>query len=170
MALAGIGLGFPSLMIYRQDKQRPAFHEEQELERLAGLKLQPDKIWKTPPILQHGDLRFALLVCSELTNISYRAALRGKIDALFVPEWNQDTETFNALVDRSVNMLTNHASSRSNFFQRKTTGAAFISSMPFKMRALSSGIEATRIWRRKVRAIFEKAHSIRLSQEPCLGV
>lgn len=101
-ALSHDGLGFPSLMIYRQDKQRPAFHEEQELKRLAGLELKPDKVWKTPPILQHGDLRFALLVCSELTNISHRAALRGKVDALFVPEWNQDTETFNALVESAA--------------------------------------------------------------------
>lgn len=101
-ALSHDGLGFPSLMIYRQDKQRPAFHEEQELESLAGLELKPDRVWKTPPILQHGDLRFALLVCSELTNISYRAALRGKVDALFVPEWNQDTETFNALVESAA--------------------------------------------------------------------
>lgn len=101
-ALSHDGLGFPSLMIYRQDKQRPAFHEEQELARLAGLELKPDRVWKTPPILQHGDLRFALLVCSELTNISHRAALRGKVDALFVPEWNQDTETFNALVESAA--------------------------------------------------------------------
>lgn len=101
-ALSHDGLGFPSLMIYRQDKQRPAFHEELELERLAGLELKPDKVWKTPPILQHGDLRFAMLVCSELTNISHRAALRGKVDALFVPEWNPDTETFNALVESAA--------------------------------------------------------------------
>lgn len=101
-ALSHDGLGFPSLMIYRQDKQRPAFHEEQELERLAGLELKPDKVWKTPPVLQHGDLRFALMVCSELTNISHRAALRGKVDALFVPEWNQDTDTFNALVESAA--------------------------------------------------------------------
>ncbi|NML44097.1 Reverse transcriptase [Ramlibacter sp. G-1-2-2] len=101
-ALSHDGLGFPSLMIYRQDKQRPAFHEEQELERLAGLELKPDKVWKTPPVLQHGDLRFALLVCSELTNISHRAALRGKVDALFVHEWNQDTDTFNALVESAA--------------------------------------------------------------------
>jgi hypothetical protein len=95
------GLGFPSLMVYRQDKQRPALHEEQELHRLNGLKLQPEDQWRpdVPPIIQHGDFRFALLVCSELTNIRYRAALRGKVDALFVPEWNQDTETFNALVE-----------------------------------------------------------------------
>lgn len=103
-ALLHDGLGFPSLMIYRQDKQRPAFHEERELERLAGLKLAPDPDgkWKSPPVLQHGDFRFALLVCSELTNIGYRAALRGRIDALFVPEWNQDTETFNSLVESAA--------------------------------------------------------------------
>ena len=66
------------------------------------MELKPDKPWKTPPILQHGDLRFALLICSELTNIHYRAALRGKVDALFVPEWNQDSETFNALVESAA--------------------------------------------------------------------
>ena len=101
-ALSHDGLGFPSMMIYRQDKQRPALHEEQELQRLAGLKMRPDKTWTTPPILQHGDFRFSLLVCSELTNISYRAALRGQVDALFVPEWNQDTETFNAMVESAA--------------------------------------------------------------------
>lgn len=96
------GLGFPSVLIYRQDKQRPALHEEQEIHRLGGLKLRPDKAWTTPPIVQHGDFRFSLLVCSELTNIAYRSALRGKVDALFVPEWNQDTETFNALVESAA--------------------------------------------------------------------
>jgi hypothetical protein len=101
-ALSHDGLGFPSLMIYRQDKQRPALHEEQELQRLAGLEMKPEKIWKTPPILQHGDIRFAFLICSELTNISHRSALRGKVDVLFVPEWNQDTETFNALVESAA--------------------------------------------------------------------
>lgn len=101
-ALSHDGLGFPSLMIYRQDKQRPALHEEQELQRLAGLEMKPDKVWKTPPIIQHGDLRFTMLICSELTNIRYRADLRGKVDALFVPEWNPDTETFNALVESAA--------------------------------------------------------------------
>ena len=103
-ALSHDGLGFPSLMIYRQDKQSPALHEEQEIHRLAGLEMKPETSWKggIPPIVQHGDFRFALLVCSELTNISYRAALRGKVDALFVPEWNQDTETFNPLVESAA--------------------------------------------------------------------
>jgi hypothetical protein len=96
-------LGFPSLMIYRQDKQHSALHEEQELQRLAGLKMKPETPWRIqPPIIQHGNICFAFLICSELTNISYRAALRGKVDALFVPEWNQDTETFNALVESAA--------------------------------------------------------------------
>ena len=103
-ALTHDGLGFPSMMIYRQDKQRPALHEEQELQRLAGLEMKPDpgKAWKIPPVIQHGKFRFAMLVCSELTNISYRAALRGEVDALFVPEWNKDTESFNALVESAA--------------------------------------------------------------------
>ena len=98
------GLGFPSLMVYRQDKQIPALHEEQELFRLAGTSLKPAMPWKgqSPPIIQHGNFYFALLNCSELTNIRYRAELRGKVDALFVPEWNSDTDTFNALVESAA--------------------------------------------------------------------
>lgn len=98
------GLGFPSLMLYRQDKQRPALHEEQELFRLAGLHMQPaqEQQWQHPPVIQHGDFRFAIMICSELTNIRYRADLRGQVDALFVPEWNPDTDTFNALVESAA--------------------------------------------------------------------
>ncbi len=101
-ALLHDGLGFPSQMIYRQDKQRPAYHEELEIKHLADLEMRPEKAWKTPPIIQHGDFRFAMLVCSELTNIQYRAALRGQIDALFVPEWNPDTTSFNSLVESAA--------------------------------------------------------------------
>lgn len=101
-ALSHDGLGFPSMLVYRQDKQRPALHEEQEIKRLAGLELRPDKAWTKPPVIQHGTFRFAMLVCSELTNISYRTALRGEVDAVFIPEWNQDTETFNSLVESAA--------------------------------------------------------------------
>lgn len=43
-----------------------------------------------------------MLICSELTNIHLRARLRGKVDALIVPAWNQDLTTFNALVESAV--------------------------------------------------------------------
>jgi hypothetical protein len=101
-ALSHDGFGFPSSVVYRQDKQRPALHEEQELKQRAGLEMKPEAPWEKPLIIQHGEFRFALLICSELTNIGYRAALRGRVDALFVPEWNQDTETFNALVESAA--------------------------------------------------------------------
>ena len=42
--------------------------------------------------------------------------------------------------------------------------------IPLSIRSFSSSLEVTRIWRKNVRAIFEKAHSTKLSQEPCLGV
>ena len=101
-ALTYDGLGFPSMMLYRQDKQQPALHEEKELQRIAGITMKPESPWDTPPIIKHGEIQLAILICSELTNITYRSALRGKVDALFVPEWNRDTETFNALVESAA--------------------------------------------------------------------
>ncbi|TFD91233.1 reverse transcriptase domain-containing protein [Cryobacterium serini] len=101
-ALAHDGLGFPSMMIYRQDKQQLALHEEQELHRLGGLKLHSSSAEQPLTVIHHGGFSFAILVCSELTNINHRARLRGQIDALFVPEWNRDTTTFEALVESAA--------------------------------------------------------------------
>src|SRR5690554_3587552 len=42
------------------------------------------------------------MICSELTNIRYRGDLRGKVDALFVSEWNPDTDTFSSLIESSA--------------------------------------------------------------------
>ncbi len=74
------------------------------------------------------------------------------------------------LVVRSVKTDTYQVTPRSNLFQRNTTGDALISAMPLRMRCFRSSLEVTRMCRRNVRAILEKAHSIKLSQEPCLGV
>ncbi len=103
-ALSHDALGFPSTMIYCQSKQRPALSEERLLESIAGLRLDSAPCWKKqrPPLINHGGFQFGMLLCSELTNISYRTALRGKVDALFVPEWNRDTESFNALVESAA--------------------------------------------------------------------
>ena len=102
-ALSHDALGFPATMIYRQDKQFPAHHEEIELQRIGNRRLRTQLTrWTQPPIIDHGGFQFATLVCSELTNIHSRASLRGKVDALFVPEWNQDTVSFNALVESAA--------------------------------------------------------------------
>lgn len=84
--------------LYRQDKQRPARPEKKILDELH-LKLAPQQRWRLPPVVEHGDFRFAMLICSELTNIDYRAHLRGAVDALIVPEWNMDVHWFEALVE-----------------------------------------------------------------------
>ncbi|MFH5232644.1 reverse transcriptase domain-containing protein [Antrihabitans spumae] len=95
------GVGY---VVYPQDKQRPAPAEEQWLYNLGRLRLVPKVRWRhpVPPVIAHGDFRFAMLICSELTNIEYRAALRGRVDALVVPEWNKDLHTFQALVESAA--------------------------------------------------------------------
>ena len=101
-ALRHSHFGFPSHLVYRQDKQRPAPNEKVALAEWESLYLRPLRTWDAPPVLHHGDFHFAVVVCSELTNIAYRSSLRGKIDALFVPEWNQDIHTFESLVESAA--------------------------------------------------------------------
>ena len=99
LRLDGFGLQF---FVYQQDKQRPARPEAKEVLGPAGRSLNPARKWRFPPVIEHTGLRFALLICSELTNIAYRAHLRGAVDTLFVPEWNQDLHSFEALVESSA--------------------------------------------------------------------
>ena len=104
-SLIDYSFGFPIFSIYRQDKQSPAVGEARNLSAIKGLSLLPENHFPEtstgpcPPIIQHGNFRFSILVCSELTNIHYKASLRGKIDCLFVVEWNRDINTFNDLVN-----------------------------------------------------------------------
>lgn len=94
-------LGYRTHMVYVQEKERPAPAEEADLHNRAGKLLKP-KEKPSKPIIQHGPLRFGILICSELTNIDFRQPLRGKVDALFVPEWNQDTNSFASIVEASA--------------------------------------------------------------------
>ena len=94
--------GFPGNAIYIQDKRLPAHKEALNLLNEAGKTLEPEAPWSSLPIIDHQGFRFSVLICSELTNIDHRAAVRGRIDALFIPEWNPDTETFSALVESAA--------------------------------------------------------------------
>jgi hypothetical protein len=93
--------GLRMAIVYRQRKARPALHEELELKSIGGLELA-DLGEGDRPVLQHGKFQFGILVCSELTNVDYRKGFRGKVDAVFVPEWNKDTETFSSLMEASA--------------------------------------------------------------------
>lgn len=101
-ALSIGGLGFPACIVVRQDKQRPAPQEKLDLMNLRSLRLIPELAWQSPPVICHGEFRMGLLICSELTNIAYRSDLRGRVDALLVPEYNRDLHTFDALVNSAA--------------------------------------------------------------------
>lgn len=94
-------LGYPSWCVLTQHKVNPAHHEREELRRKFGLEMRPRdaSTSKKRPIYNHCGFRFGLLICSELTDMKLRVRFRGKIDALFVLSWNQDLESFSALVD-----------------------------------------------------------------------
>ena len=89
-------------MIVKQDKLAAAIHEEEDLRCYAGVKLVPENKDNKCVIIKHGDFYFGILICSELTNIDYRAQFRGYVDAIFVPEWNQDTEMFGSLIEAAA--------------------------------------------------------------------
>lgn len=87
---------------YKQDKQSAAHGERKNLLHEKNLRLAPESEWTTPPIIRHENHFFGLLICSELTNIHHRASFSGKVDTLFVPQWNQDLNTFSALVESAA--------------------------------------------------------------------
>ncbi len=92
--------GYRSNIAYFQPKFSPAHGERQELAKIkAGPLFEPDEIACIPTVFTHRGFCFSVLICSDLTNISHRNRLRGKIDALFALEWNKDTKTFSSLVE-----------------------------------------------------------------------
>ena len=103
--------GFPTVSVYKFEKSRAALHESEELFRRGKTSLISDVITGSAdvkPIVRHGDIvanrtfDFSTVICSDLTNIDYRTQLRGRIDALFVPSWNQDADVFSSIVESAA--------------------------------------------------------------------
>jgi len=92
-------IGFKYMKFFRQDKQVGAHGESIELKNIANIELKPKKAYEDKNIYKHGNFYFSSLICNELTDIEYRMKFRGKIDALFIVEWNRDIKSFNALVE-----------------------------------------------------------------------
>lgn len=101
-AIVNTEFGFRTMATFSQDKQFPAHGERRNLAAQHGYRLEPGNRWQLPPIVSHDGFCFSMVVCSELTNIEYRASLRGEIDMLIVPEWNQDLHTFEPLVESAA--------------------------------------------------------------------
>lgn len=86
-----------------QDKTIPAFHEERELFDVGAKVLSPES--ETKFIVKHNSHFFSGMICNDLLNIDNRQPLRGKIDTLFVLEWNKDTDMYNHIVSTTSNDL-----------------------------------------------------------------
>ncbi len=94
-------IGFSTPVRIWQEKREPAVGEDKELTSKFG------KSWaSTPsskkPIYRHNDFYFGVMVCSELQNSKARVRFQGVIDALMVLSWNQDLDTFSALVEATA--------------------------------------------------------------------
>jgi hypothetical protein len=94
--------GYTTNLCLFQGKECAAWHEADQLNALGKRlpKYKPDKTRHA--VYVHGGLCFGVLICSELTNIRNRALFQGKVDALFIPEWNPDLESFGTLVEAAA--------------------------------------------------------------------
>jgi len=95
--------GYLTNFVVLQPKQAPAWKELVELQDTFGKRFAkrtkgaPDR-----PVYMHADFCFGVLICSELSDIANRLRFQGQVDALFVPEWNSDLDTFSALVESAA--------------------------------------------------------------------
>jgi predicted amidohydrolase len=98
---------YSSNVAFIQPKFAPAHKERIELRRRnghgpAGRLFTPKGSAARTRVYSHRGFCFGVLICSDLTNIVHRHALRGAIDALFILEWNPDTATFASLVEATA--------------------------------------------------------------------
>ena len=94
-------MGFPTTVRIWQEKREPAVGEDKELTSKFGKKWSSTELLKKP-IYQHNDFFFGVMVCSELQNSKARVHFQGKVDSLMVLSWNQDLDTFSALVEAAA--------------------------------------------------------------------
>lgn len=98
--------GYASHIVRLQPKFAPA-HQEREVLRTAvpgkrRVLYHPTGLLAMPTLYVHRGYCFSALLCSDVTNIEHRNALRGELDTLFILEWNQDVKTFSSLVEATA--------------------------------------------------------------------
>ena len=57
---------------------------------------------QTKSVYVHNGTHFGVMVCSELQNSKARIKFQGEVDALMVLSWNQDLDTFAALIESTA--------------------------------------------------------------------
>ena len=97
-------LGFPASVKIWQPKLEPAVEEDKVLISRYGKQWAYSELCnhKVKPIYVHNGTCFGLMVCSELQNSKARVGFQGEVDALMVLSWNQDLETFSALIEAAA--------------------------------------------------------------------
>lgn len=95
--------GYPSSLLFLQPKLLPAHDEKKHLEKYNREFYSISGDFKEClPIYNHNGFHFGVLICSDLTNPVNRVHFQGKVDALFVLEFNPDLKTFNFLVESAA--------------------------------------------------------------------
>lgn len=98
--------GYSTSVAMLQPKLAAAWGERKEIKKVGRLSLEPaDRYSLSLPVYAHGDFCFATLICSDLTTLKNRNTLQGHVDCVFVPEWNQDLETFGSLIEATTHDL-----------------------------------------------------------------
>jgi hypothetical protein len=103
VALRTVFPGYSTGLFLLQPKRQPAWQERALLADHHGKALAPPRTGSLyHPVYRHQGFCFGVLICSELTDIQNRQRFQGKVDALFIPEWNRDIESFSALVESAA--------------------------------------------------------------------
>jgi len=91
--------GYSSNFLFMQPKLAPSHGEAKTLNKAKKKQYIPSAPNETLPIYDHGGFHFGVLVCSDMTGPENRMRFQGKVDSLFVLEWNPDVKTFSSLVE-----------------------------------------------------------------------
>ena len=91
--------GYASNFVFMQPKLLPSHGESLLLKRAKKRQYLPKHPYDILPVYAHGNYYFGILICSDLTTPKNRVHFQGKVDSLFVLEWNPDVKTFSYLVE-----------------------------------------------------------------------
>lgn len=86
--------------VFLREKNFYPYFEKLKLEKEYRVIVQDNKR-PSYYIINFRGVNYSFMVCYELTDIVSRASLKGKIDILFVPVFNKDTNYFSNLVSSS---------------------------------------------------------------------
>lgn len=97
------GYGFVNGLLLFREKN---FYAPEEIIKLSKIKyVCKDRENPFYYIVNNGKYSFSTILCYEFTDIISRAAMKSKIEMLFVPQLNKDTNYFSAIVESTARDL-----------------------------------------------------------------